>query len=195
MHSPVQGWPELFAPVLGYRRGLRRLSVGARQVVCAGEPLLERLVAFGDRFEPVLVRLAQVIEASALSVLSVAGGVEVVGLLVLLRLHAAHCTPGPGRSGVGSRGYTSGMSRIETGIVSYTLSADYYASVGADFDTEAVDDAILAQLNRMVPVGVTVERSGRVLSDEDIAEVARKIDWPALLKRIDVEQILADHAR
>jgi hypothetical protein len=87
------------------------------------------------------------------------------------------------------------MSRIETGIVSYTLSADYYASVGADFDTEAVDDAILAQLNRMVPVGVTVERSGRVLADEDIAEVARNIDWPALLKRIDVDQILADHAR
>jgi hypothetical protein len=192
MHSPVQGWPELFAPVLGYRRGLRRLSVGAREVVSAREPLLERLVAFGDRFEPVLVGLAQVIEASALSV---ADGVGVVGLLVLLRLHAGHCTPGHGRSCVASRGYTSGMSRIETGIVSYTLSADYYASVGADFDTEAVDDAILAQLNRMVPVGVTVERSGRVLADEDIAEVARKIDWPAMLKRIDVDQILADHAR
>jgi hypothetical protein len=87
------------------------------------------------------------------------------------------------------------MSRIETGIVSYTLSADYYAGVGADFDTEAVDDAILAQLNRMVPVGVTVERSGRVLAEEGIAEVARTIDWPALLKQIDIDQILADHAR
>ncbi len=40
------------------------------------------------------------------------------------------------------------MSRIEAGIVAYTLSSDYYAQVGADFDTEAVDDAILAELGR-----------------------------------------------
>ncbi len=87
------------------------------------------------------------------------------------------------------------MSRIETGIVSYTLSSDYYARVGADFDTEAVDDAILAQLNRLVPVGITVERSGRVLADEELADVARAIDWQALLKRIDVDQILAENGR
>jgi hypothetical protein len=87
------------------------------------------------------------------------------------------------------------MSRIETGIVSYTLSSDYYARVGADFNTEAVDDAILAQLNRLVPVGITVERSGRVLADEELADVARAIDWPALLKSIDVDQILADNGR
>jgi hypothetical protein len=87
------------------------------------------------------------------------------------------------------------MSRIETGIVSYTLSSDYYARVGADFDTEAVDDAILAQLNRLVPSGVTVERSGRILADEDRAEIARAIDWAALLKQIDIDQILAEHGR
>jgi hypothetical protein len=87
------------------------------------------------------------------------------------------------------------MSRIETGIVSYTLSSDYYARVGADFNTEAVDDAILAQLNRLVPVGITVERNGRVLADEELADVARAIDWPALLKSIDVDQILADNGR
>ena len=87
------------------------------------------------------------------------------------------------------------MSRIETGIVSYTLSSDYYARVGADFDTEAVDDAILAELNRMLPLGIVVERNGRVLADEDKADEARSIDWSTLLKRIDVDQILADHAR
>ncbi|WP_426623927.1 hypothetical protein ACPPVW_15230 [Leifsonia sp. McL0607] len=58
------------------------------------------------------------------------------------------------------------MSRIEAGIVSYTLLSDYYAQVGADFDTEAVDDAILAELNRMLPSGILVERSGKVLADE-----------------------------
>jgi len=87
------------------------------------------------------------------------------------------------------------MSRIEAGIVSYTLSSDYYAQVGADFDTEAVDDAILAELNRMLPSGIIVERSGKVLADEELADVARSLDWPALLQQIDVDQILADHAR
>lgn len=87
------------------------------------------------------------------------------------------------------------MSRIETGIVSYTLSSDYYARVGADFDTEAVDDAILAELNSRLPAGIVVERSGTVLAEEDMAEVARSLDWPALLQQIDVDQILADHAR
>ncbi|WP_369963689.1 hypothetical protein [Leifsonia sp. EB34] len=87
------------------------------------------------------------------------------------------------------------MSQIETGIVSYTLSSDYYAQVGADFDTEAVDDAILAELNRMLPSGIVVERSGKVLAEEEVADVARELDWAALLRRIDVDQILADHAR
>lgn len=87
------------------------------------------------------------------------------------------------------------MSRVEAGIVSYTLSSDYYAQVGADFDTEAVDDAILAELNRMLPSGIVVERSGKVLADEELVDVARSLDWPALLQQIDVDQILADHAR
>ena len=87
------------------------------------------------------------------------------------------------------------MSRIETGIVSYTVSGDYLARVGADFDTEAVDDAILAELNRMLPEGIVVERSGRVLAEEELAEEARSIDWDALLRQIDVDQILAEHGR
>jgi hypothetical protein len=87
------------------------------------------------------------------------------------------------------------MGQVEAGIVSYTLSSDYYAQVGADFDTEAVDDAILAELNRMLPLGIVVERNGRVLADEDKESEARSIDWSGLLKRIDVDQILAEHAR
>ncbi|MBW8871740.1 MAG: hypothetical protein JF618_06090 [Leifsonia sp.] len=87
------------------------------------------------------------------------------------------------------------MSRIETGIVSYTVSGDYFARVGADFDTEAVDDAILAELNRMLPRGVVVERNGKVLAEEEVADEARALDWEALLRRIDVDQILAEHGR
>ncbi|MGO4594178.1 hypothetical protein AB4Z18_10190 [Leifsonia sp. 2TAF2] len=87
------------------------------------------------------------------------------------------------------------MSRIETGIVSYTVSGDYFARVGADFDTEAVDDAILAELNRMLPRGVVVERNGKVLAEEEVADEARALDWESLLRRIDVDQILAEHGR
>lgn len=87
------------------------------------------------------------------------------------------------------------MARIEAGIVSYTVSGDYFARVGADFDTEAVDDAILAEVNRRLPEGIVVERSGRVFADESKAQEARDLDWDAILGSIDVDQILADHAR
>ncbi|MDF2442066.1 MAG: hypothetical protein JWR01_269 [Subtercola sp.] len=85
------------------------------------------------------------------------------------------------------------MSQIDVGIVSYTVSADYIAAVGADFDSEGVDDAVLAELNRLVPEGVVVHRNGRAFADESVAGEARKIDWDALLKRIDVNQILSEH--
>ncbi|PPF77939.1 hypothetical protein C5B96_14920 [Subtercola sp. Z020] len=85
------------------------------------------------------------------------------------------------------------MSQVDVGIVSYTVSADFIATVGADFDSEAVDDAVLAQLNSMVPEGVVVHRNGRAFADESVADEARNIDWAALLKRIDVEQIMSEN--
>ena len=87
------------------------------------------------------------------------------------------------------------MSQVEITVVSYTLSADYLASVGADFDVEAADDAILARLNELVPPGVTVHRNGMVYANEDEADAARAIDWDDLLGRIDIDQILAEHGR
>ena len=87
------------------------------------------------------------------------------------------------------------MSQVEVGTVAYTVSADYFAEVGADFNSEAVDDAVLAELNKLVPMGVVVHRNGKAFADEDVAEVARQIDWAALLGRIDVDQILADHGK
>ena len=87
------------------------------------------------------------------------------------------------------------MDPIEVGVVSYTVSADYFATVGADFDSEAVDDAVLARLNKLVPAGVVVHRNGRAFADPAVAEAARAIDWAALLARINVAQILADNAR
>lgn len=87
------------------------------------------------------------------------------------------------------------MSQTEITTVPYTLSADYLATVGADFDVEAVDDAILAKLNELVPAGVVVHRNGKAYADDEVVESARSIDWDDLLGRIDVDQILADHGR
>ncbi len=86
-------------------------------------------------------------------------------------------------------------NQVEIATVAYTVSADYIAEVGADFDTEAVDDAVLAQLNLLLPTGIVVHRNGKAYADEDRVEAARAIDWNALLKRIDIDQILAEHGR
>jgi hypothetical protein len=82
---------------------------------------------------------------------------------------------------------------IEVGYVSYTVSADRLATVGADFDAEAIDDAILAELNAKVGPAVRVERDGKVFADEDVADRARQLDWEALLGGIDIDQLIADH--
>ncbi|HEY0260669.1 MAG TPA: hypothetical protein VGC18_12555 [Lacisediminihabitans sp.] len=87
------------------------------------------------------------------------------------------------------------MPQVEIATVPYTVSADYLATVGADFDSEAVDDAVLAELNKLVPLGVVVHRNGKAYADEDVVEIARRIDWSALLTRIDIDQILAEHGR
>ena len=87
------------------------------------------------------------------------------------------------------------MAKVEIATVPYTVSADYYAEVGADFDTEAVDDAVLAQLNLLAPEGVVIHRNGKAFADEEIADSARSIDWEALLATIDLDQILADNAK
>jgi hypothetical protein len=87
------------------------------------------------------------------------------------------------------------MSQIEIAIVDYTISADYLATVGADFDVKAADDQILAQLNALVPAGVVVHRNGKVFAEEDVTDEARGIDWAALLGTIDVDEILAGNGR
>lgn len=82
---------------------------------------------------------------------------------------------------------------IEIGYVSYTVSADRLAAVGADFDSASIDDAILAELNSKVGPAVEVRRDGKVFANEDSAEQARSIDWDALLRAVDIDQLIADH--
>ncbi|NQX13265.1 hypothetical protein HQQ80_16690 [Microbacteriaceae bacterium VKM Ac-2855] len=87
------------------------------------------------------------------------------------------------------------MSDIELGIVDYTVKAEVYEEVGGDFDTEAVDDAVLAALNAQLPAGLTVTRSGHVRGDESLRATAEATDWRSLLDAIDLDSILASHGR
>ncbi|MHA7986012.1 hypothetical protein ACX9R5_09405 [Rathayibacter sp. CAU 1779] len=83
----------------------------------------------------------------------------------------------------------------EITIIDYTVPADVYARYGADFDTEAVNNAVLAELNAIVPEGVIVQRNGKVFAEKDVEDIARDLDWKQLLDHIDLDQILAAHGR
>jgi hypothetical protein len=83
----------------------------------------------------------------------------------------------------------------EITTIDYMVSADVYARYGADFDTEAVNDAVLAELNAIIPEGIVVHRNGKVFAEKDVEDVARELDWQQLLGHIDLDQILATHGR
>jgi hypothetical protein len=83
----------------------------------------------------------------------------------------------------------------EITTIDYTVPADVYARYGADFDTEAVNDAVLAELNAIVPEGVVVQRNGKVFAERHVEDVARELDWQQLIDSIDLDQILAAHGR
>ncbi|QAY72346.1 hypothetical protein ET445_02335 [Agromyces protaetiae] len=85
------------------------------------------------------------------------------------------------------------MDEIEAGYVSYTPTAERFAQVGADFDSEAVDDAILAHLNARVAPGIRVHRNGKVFADPPELERAKAVDWKSLLEEIDLDQLIADN--
>ncbi|PJJ62113.1 hypothetical protein [Compostimonas suwonensis] len=84
----------------------------------------------------------------------------------------------------------------EITTIDYTVPAETYVAYGADFNMEAVNDAVLAELNGLVPDGVTVLRNGRVVAEGSAAAAkARDLDWDSLVKSIDLDQILASHGK
>lgn len=88
------------------------------------------------------------------------------------------------------------MTEIELSIVPYTVSADYLATFGADFDSEAIDDAILLEVNRLAPPGVVVHRNGKAFAaDQKTAAEVGTIDWVRILTRINLDQIISEHPR
>ncbi len=87
------------------------------------------------------------------------------------------------------------MTHTRVTVLDYTVNADVYARYGADFDAEAVNDEILRIVNEAAPAGVTVERNGAVMAEDDAIRTAREFDWATVLKRIDLDTILAQHGR
>jgi hypothetical protein len=85
--------------------------------------------------------------------------------------------------------------QIEIRTVAYTVSADYLAGVGGDFDARGVDDAVLDRLNADLPEGIVVRRDGRVFASPDMADAARAVDFDQLLADMDLDQILAENGR
>ena len=87
------------------------------------------------------------------------------------------------------------MTHTEITILNYTVNADIYARYGADFDTEAVNDEILRILNAELPEGITIERNGKVFAEDHAIKEAEGFDYAALLKRLDLDTILAEHGK
>ncbi len=87
------------------------------------------------------------------------------------------------------------VTHTDITILNYTVNADVYARYGADFDTEAVNDEILRILNAEVPEGIEIHRNGKVVAEDFAIETAQKYDWAALLKRLDLDTILAEHGK
>ena len=81
----------------------------------------------------------------------------------------------------------------QTGTVDYRVAADYYGDFAHEYDTEAIDAEVLAQLNILTPEGVSVAANGMVFATIEAADEAREIDWRELLDQIDVDAIMIKH--
>ena len=81
----------------------------------------------------------------------------------------------------------------QTGTVDYRVAADYYGDFAHEYDTEAIDAEVLAQLNILTPEGVSVAANGMVFATIEVADEAREIDWRELLDQIDVDAIMIKH--
>ena len=85
------------------------------------------------------------------------------------------------------------MTTTQIGTFDYTIPAEFYGDFASDFDTEAIDAEVLAQLNILTPEGVSVAANGMVFATIEAADEAREIDWRELLDQIDVDAIMIKH--
>ena len=85
------------------------------------------------------------------------------------------------------------MTTTQIRTIDYRVPVEYYGDFAADYDTAAIDAAVLAQLNAKVPAGVTIAADGSVYAEVEVADEAREIDWRELLDQIDFDAIAVAH--
>ena len=85
------------------------------------------------------------------------------------------------------------MTTTQIGTFDYTIPAEFYGGYAGHFDTDAINDEVLDELNAMLPRGVTVARNGMIFATIEAADEAREIDWRELLDQIDVDAIMIKH--
>ena len=87
------------------------------------------------------------------------------------------------------------MATTQVGQIEYQVPCEFYGDFVEDFDTEAVNAALLARLNEQMPKGVGVAANGMVFaefpltvsSEEIVAAIA------VAMEDIDVNEIIAAH--
>ena len=85
------------------------------------------------------------------------------------------------------------MTTTQIGTFDYTIPAEFYGGYAGHFDTDAINDEVLDELNAMLPRGVTVARNGMIFAEVEMADEAREIDFAELLDAIDVATIANAH--
>ena len=85
------------------------------------------------------------------------------------------------------------MTTTQIGTFDYTTPAEIFGDFAHEYDTEAIDAEVLAQLNILTPEGVSVAANGMVFATIEAADEAREIDWRELLDQIDVDAIMIKH--
>ena len=85
------------------------------------------------------------------------------------------------------------MTTTQIGTFDYTIPAEFFGDFAHEYDTEAIDAEVLAQLNILTPEGVSVAANGMVFATIEAADEAREIDWRELLDQIDVDAIMIKH--
>jgi hypothetical protein len=81
----------------------------------------------------------------------------------------------------------------QTGTFDYTIPAEHYGDFAADYNTDAINDAVCDAINAMLPEGITIARNGMIFADVDKADEARELDFAELLAAVDVDAIVDAH--
>lgn len=88
------------------------------------------------------------------------------------------------------------MATTQVGQIEYQVPAEFYGDFAEDFDTEAVNAALLARLNEQMPKGVSVAANGMVFAELPLTVSAEEIvaAIAVAMEDIDVNEIIGECA-